>query len=104
MELEGSNWTFDMLEEFREKKGYDLSHYLPFILFKTGAMGNVTDFKYGVSMSPEIENMIRRMRYDFEMTKAELLEERFIKTYTEWCRRIECKIACPGIWKEFFPS
>ena len=28
--------------------------YLPFILFKTGAMGNVTDFKYGVSMSPEI--------------------------------------------------
>lgn len=103
MELEGSNWTFDMLQEFREKKGYDLSQYLPFILFKTGAMGNVTDFKYGVTTSPEIENMIRRMRYDFEMTKAELLEERFIKTYVEWCRRLNVKSRAQAYGKSFFP-
>ncbi len=24
MELEGSNWTFDMPEEFRKRRGYDL--------------------------------------------------------------------------------
>jgi alpha-L-rhamnosidase len=103
MELEGSNWTFDMLQEFREKRGYELSQYLPFILFKTGAMGNVTDFKYGVSMSPEIENMIQRMRYDFEMTKAELLEERFIKTYAEWCRRLNVKSRAQAYGRSFFP-
>lgn len=103
MELEGSNWTFDMLQEFREKKGYDLSPYLPFILFKTGAMGNVTDFKYGVSMSPEIGNMIQRMRYDFEMIKAELLEERFIKTYVDWCRRLNVRSRAQAYGRSFFP-
>jgi len=103
MELEGSNWTFDMLQEFKERKGYDLSLYLPFILFKTGAMGNVTDFKYGVSLSPEIENMICRMRYDFEMTKAELLEERFIKTYVEWCRGLNVKSRAQAYGRSFFP-
>jgi hypothetical protein len=103
MELEGSNWTFDMLQEFKERKGYDLSFYLPFILFKTGAMGNVTDFKYGVPMSPEIENMICRMRYDFELTKAELLEERFIKTYAEWCRGLNVKSRAQAYGRGFFP-
>jgi hypothetical protein len=103
MELEGSNWTFDLLQEFRERKGYDLSLYLPFILFKTGAMGNVTNFKYGVSMSSGIETMISRMRYDFEMTKAELLEERFIKTYVEWCRELNVKSRAQAYGRNFFP-
>lgn len=103
MELEGSNWTFDMLEEFRNRKGYDLSKNLPFILFKTGAMGNVTDFKYGVSMSPEVENLIRRMRYDFEMTKAELLEERFIKTFVDWCKDLHVKSRAQAYGRSFFP-
>ena len=103
MELEGSNWTFDMLQEFKERKGYDLSLYLPFILFKTGAMGNVTDFKYGVSMSPVLENMICRMRYDFELIKAELLEERFIKTYVEWCRGLNVKSRAQAYGRSFFP-
>ncbi len=103
MELEGSNWTFDMLEEFKARKGYDLSPYLPFILFKTGGMGNVTDFKYGALMSPEIENMIRRMRYDFEMLKAELLEDRFIKTFTGWCRELNVKSRAQAYGRSFFP-
>ena len=103
MELEGSNWTFDMLEEFKKRKGYDLSLYLPFILFKTGAMGNVTDFKYGVPMSPEIEAMMCRMRYDFEVTKAELLEERFIRTYVEWCKGLNVKSRAQAYGRSFFP-
>ena len=103
MELEGSNWTFDMLEEFKARKGYDLFPYLPFILFKTGGMGNVTDFKYGALMSTEIESMIRRMRYDFEILKAELLEERFIKTFTEWCRELSVKSRAQAYGRSFFP-
>jgi len=103
MELEGSNWTFDMLEEFKKRRGYDLSLYLPFVLLKTGAMGNVTDFKYGVSFSPEIENMIQRMRYDFELTKAELLEERFIETFSEWCKLLNVKSRAQAYGRNFFP-
>ena len=103
MELEGANWSADMMEEFKKRRGYDIFPYLPFILFKTGGMGNVTDFKYGVSMSPEFEVMIRRMRYDFEMLKAELLEERFIKTYVEWCRELNVKSRAQAYGRSFFP-
>ena len=103
LELEGSNWTFDMPDEFKKRRGYDLIPYLPFILFKTGAMGNVTDFKYGVSLSQQMESMIRRIRYDFELTKAELLEERFIKTYVEWCKGLNVKSRAQAYGRGFFP-
>jgi hypothetical protein len=103
MELEGSNWTFDIPEEYRKRRGYDLITYLPLILFKTGAMGNVTDFKYGVDMSPEIEAMVRRIRYDFELTKAELLEERFINTYCGWCKELNVKSRAQAYGRSFFP-
>ncbi len=103
MELEGSNWTEGIMEEFKKRRGYDIYPYLPFVLFKTGAMGNVTDFKYGVSMSPEFEAMIRRMRYDFEITKAELLHEQFIKPYIEWCRALNVKSRAQAYGRGFFP-
>ena len=103
MELEGANWSQDIMQEFEKRRGYDLFPYLPFVLFKTGAMGNVTDFKYGVDMAPEFEAMIRRMRYDFELTKAELLEEHFIKTYTDWCRQLKVKSRAQAYGRGFFP-
>jgi len=103
MELEGANWSEDIIQEFRNRKGYDIFPFLPFLLFKTGGMGNVTDFKYGVSMSPKFEEMIRRMRYDFETLKAELLEEKFIKTYTTWCRKLNVKSRAQAYGRSFFP-
>jgi hypothetical protein len=103
MELEGSNWTEGIMEEFKKRRGYDLLPVLPFVLFKTGAMGNIIDFKYGADMSPDFEAMIRRMRYDFEITKAELLEERFIKPYTGWCRELNVKSRAQAYGRGFFP-
>jgi hypothetical protein len=103
MELEGSNWSADIMEEFRKRRGYDIFKYLPFILFKTGAMGNVINFKYGVAMSSEMESMIQRMRYDFELTKAELIEERFIKTYVDWCHKLNVKSRAQAYGRGFFP-
>ena len=104
MELEGSNWSADLMDEFRKRRGYDLLPYLPFVLFKTGGMGNVTDFKYGVAMLPEPESMTRRMRYDFELTKAELLEERFIRTFTAWCSELKVKSRAQAYGRSFFPA
>lgn len=103
MELEGANWTPDMMEEFKRRRGYDIYPFLHLILFKTGAMGNVTDFSYTAGLSPEIEDMVRRMRYDFELTKAEMLEERFIKTFTEWCRALKVKSRAQAYGRNFFP-
>jgi hypothetical protein len=103
MELEGANWSTGIMEEFQKRRGYDIFPYLPFVLFKTGAMGNVTDFRYGTGMSQEFESVIQRMRYDFEVTKAELFEERFIKTYTEWCRALGVKSRAQAYGRGFFP-
>lgn len=40
IELEGANWCDDMFAEFHRRRGYDLTPYLPFVLFKVGEMGN----------------------------------------------------------------
>lgn len=85
LEMEGSNWTSDMMDEFKKRRGYDLYPYLPFLLFKTGRMGNTVDKNYAVEVSSEMQTMFVRMRYDFELTKAELFNDRFIKTYAQWC-------------------
>jgi hypothetical protein len=103
LELEGGNWFEGITDEFKKRRGYDIFPFLPFVLFKTGAMGNVTDFKYGASMSPALEQEICRMRYDFEITKAELLRERFIKPYVEWCMGLSVKSRAQAYGRGFFP-
>ena len=52
MELEGCNWTDDLAETFRQRRGYDLMPYLPFILFKVGRLGAVVDDTYGAEKTP----------------------------------------------------
>ena len=103
MELEGSNWTGDMRGEFIRRRGYDLFPFLPLLLFKTGAMGNVTDFNYGVKTDTVTEDMVRRMRYDFETTRAEMLEERFLKTFASWCAGLGVKSRMQAYGRGFFP-
>jgi hypothetical protein len=103
MELEGSNWTSDMRDEFIRRRGYDIFPFLPLLLFRTGAMGNVTDYRYGVRKEEAFEDMIRRMRYDFEVTKAQMLEERFLKTYTSWCRELGIRSRMQAYGRGFFP-
>ena len=103
MELEGANWSSDMMDEFEKRRGYDLFPFLPFVLFKTGAMGNITDFNYGARMTPAVKEMVQRMRYDYELTKAELLEERFIMTFVSWCRDLGVKSRMQAYGRGFFP-
>jgi hypothetical protein len=103
MELEGSNWTGDMREEFIRRRGYDIFPYMPFILFRTGSMGNVTDWKYGAEFNPAFRDMIGRMRYDFETTKAELLEERFLKSFSQWTGDLGVRSRMQAYGRGFFP-
>lgn len=103
MELEGANWTADMQSEFIRRRGYDIVPYLPLILFQTGAMGNVTDYNYGAETGAELRDMLNRMRYDFEFTKAEILEERFLGTFVSWCRGLDVKSRMQAYGRGFFP-
>lgn len=103
MELEGCNWTTDFADEFFKRRGYNIMDWLPFIMFKVGRLGGVIDERYGAAKTPEFTGKINRVRFDFELTKAELLNERFTKTYLEWCKEQNVKSRAQAYGRGFFP-
>jgi hypothetical protein len=122
LELEGANWCTDMATEFRTRRGYDLMPWLPFILFKTTAMGNTmyepvapyniyesdvydspTILEYGAGQGTEFKQMIQRMRYDYERTKAELIRERFVDTFIDWCKENKVASRVQAYGRGYFP-
>ncbi|GAA4804640.1 hypothetical protein GCM10023231_37200 [Olivibacter ginsenosidimutans] len=103
MELEGANWCMDMAEEFQKRRGYDLMPYLPFILFKIGGMGNVFDYAYGVTFEANFQHTVDRVRFDFDLTKTELMRERFIETFQEWCKRNGMKSRVQSYGRGYHP-
>lgn len=103
MELEGANWSSDFAAEFKKRRGYDIMPYLQYTMFKTGGMGNVLDYHYGVEMTPKFKEMIDRMRYDVELTKAEMFRDRFTIPYTNWCRQLGVKSRAQAYGRGFFP-
>jgi len=103
MELEGCNWNQDLPEEFKKRRGYDMMPYLPFTMFKVGRLGAVVDENYGVTKTPEFAEVIKRVRFDFELTKAELFDERFTETYLQWCRDQKVKSRAQAYGRGFFP-
>ena len=103
MELEGCNWAADFPEEFQKRRGYDLMPYLPFTMFKVGRLGAIVDDKYGVEKTPEFAEIVNRVRFDFELTKAELLYERFTRVYLQWCKDQNVKSRAQAYGRGFFP-
>jgi hypothetical protein len=103
MELEGSNWTDSMADRFKERYGYDLMPYLPLMLWKTHRLGDVWEYSYGAQKSPELQEAIDRVRYDFETLKAEMLDECYTQTYCKWCNDQGAKSKGQAYGRGFFP-
>ena len=68
LEVYRSNWTADLLEEFKKRRGYDLFPRLPELFDDAVAPGT-------------------GIRFDFWRTLSELTEERFTRNLGDWCRR-----------------
>lgn len=102
MELEGCNWTQDFAAEFLKKRGYDIMSWLPFLMFKVGRLGEVTDYNYGAKKSPEFQQILNRVRFDYELTKAELLRDRYSKTFYQWCHDRGVKSRSQAYGRGFF--
>jgi len=103
LELEGANWCDDMSAEFHKRRGYDLLPYLPFVLYRIASMGNTWFYDYGAEYAEEFKEIIGRVRYDFELTKAELLEERFANSFLEWCKQNKVQSRMQGYGRGYFP-
>jgi alpha-L-rhamnosidase len=68
LEDDGSDWTGDLIEEFRARRGYDLTSYLPALVGDIGPMtGDV--------------------RHDWGKTLTELANERFLAPLHDWARQ-----------------
>ncbi len=83
LELTGNTWCDDMLEEFERRRGYSLKPYIPFVFSADGWSGNPVKTRIVDSALEEVN----RVRYDYVITKQELFEERFTRSYHEWCQR-----------------
>ena len=103
MELEGANWTSDMAEEFQKRYGYDITEWLPFILFKIGSMGSALNYNPVVPVTEPFQKEIQRARYDFEDFKAQLMQERFTNAYLEWCHQLGVKARAQAYGRGFYP-
>ena len=103
MELEGANWTSDMAEEFQKRYGYDITEWLPFILFKIGSMGSALNYDPVIPVTEAFQQEIQRARYDFEDFKALLMQERFTATYLEWCHQLGVKARAQAYGRGFYP-
>lgn len=103
MELEGCNWTSDFAEEFQRRRGYDVMPWFPFILFKMGRLGDVSNYKFGGGRGEEFEDLVQRARYDFEITRMELMYERYTVTFHEWCKERGVKARAQAYGRGFWP-
>jgi len=103
LELEGANWCEDMLEEFKRRRGYSLEPYLPFVLFKIGHMGNRVTDEYGSRLEGSALEEVKRARYDFYITRQELFNERFIRTYQQWCETNNVKSRVQAYGRGYHP-
>ena len=57
--------------------------WLPFVLYKIAGMGNTWVYDHGAEHAPDFKEMIQRIRYDFELTKTELIKERFVQSFIQ---------------------
>jgi hypothetical protein len=68
LEVERSDWTGDFLAEFRQRRGYDLTSYLP-------------------ALAGDIGEKTMAIRHDWGRTLTELADENYLKPLTEWAHR-----------------
>lgn len=103
MELEGANWCYDFKDEFQKRKGYDIDPYLPFILYKVGHMGQAIEGMEITQLSGAAREEVERVRYDFFIVCMQLVNDRFLKPYTKWCRKHGVQSRVQPYGREFHP-
>ncbi|MDR0668405.1 MAG: hypothetical protein LBF90_07300 [Prevotellaceae bacterium] len=101
MELEGANWCPDFPAEFRRRRGYEVEPYLPFILYRVGHMGQALDAAAATTLTGAAKEEVARVRHDFFATCMELVRDRFLTPYTQWCRRHGFRSRVQAYGREF---
>jgi hypothetical protein len=79
------NWSKNFLEEFRKRRGYDLSSYLPVTYIPLRDVGYWSYMsEVGLPCFDFEGDLGTRIRYDYERTISDLFVDEFIKVLQEW--------------------
>ena len=91
------HWPAQFLEEFKERRGYDISPYLPAMYVPLKDVGY---YSYGSEVGlPNFDfegDTGKRMRYDFQRTLSELFIEEMIVPAAEWAAKNGLKSRVQG--------
>jgi hypothetical protein len=78
-------WADGFLDTFRQKRGYDLKPFLPFIR-RLGAGKPYGGF-HDLPLFELAEGNADGIRYDYWLTVSELFVEQFLEPFTDWAHR-----------------
>ncbi len=76
----GQFWGFHFLDEFKSRRGYDLTPYLPFILKESGMMQAVYNYFYDSGD----EEFTKKLHNDVYQTMTDLYMENMLRPMQEW--------------------
>lgn len=68
LEVHAADWTDDLLEEFKRRRGYDLLPFLP-------------------ALFVDADTALSGVRHDWGQTLSELVDERYLMPVQDWARR-----------------
>jgi len=101
-------WTDNFLAEFRNRRGYDLSPYLPLLMTVEGGIAGKV--KTGLNLNDEnldgsmvscfdfADGIGERIRYDYQKTLAEIFIDYFMEQMNDWGHKhgVKSRVQCYG--------
>jgi len=77
----GQLWGFNYINEFRTRRGYDVTPYLPLVMKKPGMMQPVYEYYY----TCEDKIFLEKLLNDLYQTTTDMYCENMMKPMQEWC-------------------
>jgi hypothetical protein len=82
----GQFWGYHLLEEFKKRRGYDLTPYLPFVVKKSFGMFNLGEFKYYYENEDAV--FLVKLRNDLYQTMTDLYMDNMLAPLQGWLHSI----------------
>lgn len=86
-------WTTDFIREFRERRGYDLTVFLPMLFAPSGSGKHACiPAKTAPGFDTDTEEIGERVKYDYHLTVSDLFNDYFVRTMAKWGRKKRLKL------------
>ncbi|MCL2165277.1 MAG: hypothetical protein FWH55_13040 [Oscillospiraceae bacterium] len=92
-------WCSTFLDEFRTRRGYDLTPYMPFIM--RGSNNSINHYYYEAA-GDEIQRELKKIRLDLYQTLTELYSENTLQKTQEWLHSIGMTLRCEPSYCQTF--